>query len=459
MEGRGLICNLRYAPVAANFREKFVHNNVLFSLVQEVTEKLGDETWQNLMRQYVLGPLGMKSAWFAGPSMVAMRQGKTIADGAVHHAGQNYFLDSKTYDGLEMIAPAASLCMSARDMYQWFLFLLKEGAVETSRGSRQLISRETLQMLFQGIQARGQDGDPVTEGYRQPHVQASYTRTMNSLGFITGSYRGYEFVSQDGSLPGYQSLATIIPNKNMAVFFTLLGDEKPKNFVSKVLMNIVGLDMMLQEDTWIKPQKVCSLMDNLEQLHTKQKTSPLWKTRGPINDRPAEDYAQTYKNWAFGDVVVRHNISGNSYLTLEYGKMSYRLQRTNLQNDTFLMQAIEGPLWYSTNADWYRNHNNLYAIFAAAPVHTDEEDDDDDDDSEEDKDDEKHHMERVMNVTIAGFDSHSDPVFAINARRPAYERERRPNMECSAPSSQLSSPTILCVWAITLILSVSPLFR
>ena len=48
---------------------------------------------------------------------------------------------------------------------------------------------------------------------------------------------GNEFVSQDGSLPGYQTLATYIPDKRTGIYVAMLGDEKPKNFVAKVSYN------------------------------------------------------------------------------------------------------------------------------------------------------------------------------------------------------------------------------
>ena len=46
------------------------------------------------------------------------------------------------------------------------------------------------------LQPRGFDGDPITEGYKQPDIHASYVRTMNSLGFINGIYDG----NKDNSL-------------------------------------------------------------------------------------------------------------------------------------------------------------------------------------------------------------------------------------------------------------------
>ena len=57
---------LRYSPEVAGFREKYVHNDVLFSIVDEVTQKLGGESWQNLMKRYILGvciSVCIRSVW------------------------------------------------------------------------------------------------------------------------------------------------------------------------------------------------------------------------------------------------------------------------------------------------------------------------------------------------------------------------------------------------------------
>ncbi|GFS24660.1 hypothetical protein ElyMa_005162700 [Elysia marginata] len=124
------------------------------------------------------------------------------------------------------------------------------------------------------------------------------------------------------------------------------------------------------------------------------------------------------------------------------------------------MQVIGGPLWYSTNADWYRENKRIFAVFAVAHVHLDE-DGKELNDEDMDEEEEVRHVERVMNVTIAQFDSESNPVFSRlrNARPPYYERERRPNMKCSAPSSLLNSPAILALWVLALFPFAGSFFR
>ena len=118
------------------------------------------------------------------------------------------------------------------------------------------------------------------------------------------------------------------------------------------------------------------------------------------------------------------------------------------------MHVFDGPMWYSTKADWYKK--NLYAVFAAAQVRVDEDGNEVDEDEDEE---EVHYVERIMNVTVAGFDSQTDPVFAINPRRPYYERERRHSMECSAPSSLFNSPAIFALWVGALLSTVGTFLR
>ena len=56
--------------------------------------------------------------------------------------------------------------------------------------------------------------------------------------------------------------------------------------------------------------------------------------------RPLQDYAFSYRNWAFGVLDVKFNTSTNKdQLTLEYGKMKYRLQPTD-KNDTFRVRLV-----------------------------------------------------------------------------------------------------------------------
>ena len=109
------------------------------------------------------------------------------------------------------------------------------------------------------------------------------------------------------------------------------------------------------------------------------------------------------------------------------------------------MLAIDGPLWHSTNADWYHDKKKLFAEFAVERYRVEDDDDDDDEDEEE------KHVERVVNVTIAGFDRYTDPMFSRKAGRPYFEKEFNRDTECSAPGRLLNTPAIFTLGALALI--------
>uniref|UniRef100_A0A0B7A289 Beta-lactamase-related domain-containing protein n=1 Tax=Arion vulgaris TaxID=1028688 RepID=A0A0B7A289_9EUPU len=178
-----LVSNLRYTPRVAGFRDKFVYNEVLFSLINDVVKVLGGGSWHDLIKEHILTPLNMTSTIVLGPQYPTDRN---FVKGHVYYNKTSFTLEKDNYSGLELVASAASLCTTAEDMYKWLLFLLNNGQTD----NKVLIRKDALEATYMAIQSRGLDGDPVTQGYRQPQIPVSYSRDYNSLGWINGYYRG-----------------------------------------------------------------------------------------------------------------------------------------------------------------------------------------------------------------------------------------------------------------------------
>ncbi|XP_012941830.1 uncharacterized protein LOC101854816 [Aplysia californica] len=409
-----LVRRLVYAPRVAGFREKYVHNEVLFALIEDLIQELGGDSWQNLLQLHILQPLRMASTKVIGDT-----DDVDLANPAVSANGVPVIIDIDSHSGLEVIAPAAGLCTSADDMSKWFRFLLTSG-----RDSRneQLVRKEALEYTFKPIQSRGNGGDPVTEGYRKT---TSYFRDQNALGWIRGHYRGSPFISQDGSLPGYQSLSTILPDRRIAVHVAFSGGNSPRAFAAKTLLNIIALDHLMKDHSSSSDHNICDRLDDLEKQHPKVKKSSYPQASAYQGDRDLNDFAGYYRNYAFGDINIRFNESESEDLLMDYGMASYKLAPT-YENDTFAMIAQPGPLWYSTNTDMTRGR--LFAVFSTHPLDA----------------------ERVETVTIAGFDRNIDPQFSRDPQRPRVEGRSEPR--CGACN------IVLSVWCLA-VLSVSLFFR
>lgn len=348
--------NLRFAPEVAPFREENVFSEALFPLAEDAARALGQETWYTLMRQYIFGPLGMENAGFVH---LDAKDNAKLAVPVVSYSGKHAQVPLDAYKGQEIVAAASSICASSSDMSKWLYFILGKG--KNTKG-QQVVTEEALMETFKSVQSRNGE-DTWTSGFSQPAMQVSYTRDSNALGWIKGHYRGYPFVSQDGSLPGYESLTTILPKRNVGVFTAFTGDGGARAYAAKTLTNIFALDLLLHGQPWFDSSSVCKIMDKMVDTTRLTEIRPQYLARANEAARPLREYEGTYRDFGFGDVTVRRNDT-DQVLRLEYGEMGKYLLYPSQKNDTFIMQADQGPLWFSTHADEFRNKGPYSAVFS-----------------------------------------------------------------------------------------------
>ncbi|XP_076470841.1 uncharacterized protein LOC143300796 [Babylonia areolata] len=428
MDRYRLMQNLRFAPEVRQFRDETVYNEVLFSLAEDAARALGGETWYQLMRQHIFTPLGMSNAGFVHTDA---QDSSRVAPPYLKFRGNHHPVPWDAYKGQEVVAAATSVCASASDMSKWMHFILSGGK---TLNNQQLVREKAIQSTFTPVQTRANDLNPRTSGFTQPTTQVSYTRESNALGWIKGQYRGYSFMSQDGSLPGYESLSTILPSRQVGAFTAFTGQAGASAYAAKVLVNMFALDLLLHGEPWIEIEDVCDVMSKMTELTQEADSSatshyprPGYAGREDELIRPIEDYEGTYRNYAFGDVVVSRNESGK--LRLQYGEFGSYILHPSMQNDTFIMQATQGPLWYSTHVEEFRQKGPFLAIFS------------------------NHHndpSQRVETVTIPHFARDMDPEFSKN---PTPPRQQDVDHLCdSAPSLAPAVGLISAVLAVLILL-------
>lgn len=61
------------------FRETYTYTNIAFGLSTTISEKLGGKTWEDLVRQELFIPLGMRNSTFISETKV----GKDVAKGYI----------------------------------------------------------------------------------------------------------------------------------------------------------------------------------------------------------------------------------------------------------------------------------------------------------------------------------------------------------------------------------------
>lgn len=81
-------------------------------------------------------------------------------------------------------------------------------------------------------------------------------------------------MSQEGSLPGYESLITLLVDRKAGVFTAFTGDGGARAYAAKTLINTFALDMLLQGNPWVDSTSVCHVMDTMTDMTRRSEPHP-----------------------------------------------------------------------------------------------------------------------------------------------------------------------------------------
>lgn len=119
-------------PPASPYRGRFAYNNTMFTVAAAAASAVTGKSYDELMKQYVLGPLGMARS---GMTLAATKQ-KNVASPHAFQGGQPV---SVPYHPIVGAAAAGALNSSVRDMSKYVRMLMNDGEVDGHR----ILSPET----------------------------------------------------------------------------------------------------------------------------------------------------------------------------------------------------------------------------------------------------------------------------------------------------------------------------
>ncbi len=183
------------AKPTAKLREKFQYQNVMYSAAGEVAAKVQGRSWEQLVRERVFRPLGMKAS-----NLSAVETEKS-PDYAL---GYEYDADTKETRRRPMrdfpqVAAAGAINSNARDMAQWLRLMLGGGVYEGKR----LVSEKSFQELISPQMKITPDG-----------------RVSYGLGWFLRQWNGRKVAEHGGNIDGFNALVALMPDERLG--FVLL---------------------------------------------------------------------------------------------------------------------------------------------------------------------------------------------------------------------------------------------
>jgi CubicO group peptidase (beta-lactamase class C family) len=203
------------AKPTAKLREKFQYQNVMYAAAGEVVGRVENSTWEKLIGERILRPLGMKSS---NTSVAEMRKAKDFSHGYVYEDATKETRRVPTRD-LPAIAPAGAINSSARDMAQWLRLMLGGGTFEGKR----LVSEKNFEEL---IKPQMKIQGPVSYG----------------LGWFLRDWKGHKVVEHGGNIDGFNAQVALMPDQRLGfvMLTNVSASPLPASTMNTVWTNLVG---------------------------------------------------------------------------------------------------------------------------------------------------------------------------------------------------------------------------
>lgn len=315
---------LRDVPIKGEFRAQYAYDNILFGVAQLVIEQASGMSYEQFLRTRIFAPLGMGETRFNAD---AIKPGDNIATG---HAKFD-FKDLKPVPTLTWsnVSGAGGIYSSVHDLGKWMRVQLDGGVISgEGEDAERLFSAKRQKEMWSVLTPM-----PISE----PSVPELAATRPNFLGYGEGwvltDYRGSKLVYHIGGWPGMVSRLTLVPEKKLGVI--VLTSQEVGSAFNAITMRVLDAYLGAPKTDWVAAYAASV-------AKAQGKADDSWKKHVDARDAkskpslPLQDYAGTYRDPWYGDVVVSANGKG---LQMQFSKTAQLLgDLEHWQHDSFIVR-------------------------------------------------------------------------------------------------------------------------
>lgn len=315
---------LRDVPIKGEFRAQYAYDNILFGVAQLVIEQASGMSYEQFLRTRIFAPLGMGETRFNAD---AIKPGDNVATG---HAKFD-FKDLRPVPTLTWsnVSGAGGIYSSVHDLSKWMRMQL-DGGVISGEG-------EDAQRLFSAKRQKEMWSVLTPMPISEPSVPELAATRPNFLGYGEGwvltDYRGSKLVYHTGGWPGMVSRLTLVPEKKLGVI--VLTSQEVGSAFNAITMRVLDAYLGAPKTDWVAAYAASV-------AKAQGKADDSWKKHVDARDAkskpslPLQDYAGTYRDPWYGDVVVSANGKG---LQMQFSKTAQLLgDLEHWQHDSFIVR-------------------------------------------------------------------------------------------------------------------------
>ena len=274
---------LRDVPLTGGFRERYAYDNILYTVAGEVVGRVSGVPWSTFVQTRLFAPLQMTSCSTSSAEARALPT-------AIQHSRVPGGAPVRRDDIKVSEDPAGSISCSVRDVAKWTQFQLGDG---TLADGTVLMTDERLREMHKPVVALG------PPNFLRRLAGAHFNDV--ALGWFTLDFAGTIAVEHGGLGAGGITSMILLPEKEAAVV-VLVNDLVPAHFLSHQIADMIARGDKASD--WIG-----YVVEGEKRRAARAAEQTAQASQPPANATPPAhalaDYAGTYRDPWYGDVVVR----------------------------------------------------------------------------------------------------------------------------------------------------------
>ena len=336
-----VVHRLRFLKPKTSFRSEFAYDNVLYIVAGQLIEEVTGSTWESFVRENLLKPLDMRETTAEGPERFettnrAMPHART--SGPVRGMGPQIMLDERD-ELARNAAPAGGLASSASDMASWLRMQLAHGALPDGT---QLLSKETLSEIWQPVMVQ-----PISKLPSElAATQASFD--TYALGWEVRDYRGEKIIWHAGGVLGFQSVAVLVPGRNVG--FSIEINSEDSDILFGLMYELLDHYIGLPTQDW--PTKYAAYTKERQNEALAQLAGTTTRDANARASVLSQNLVGRYRDDWYGDIRITQQGEDLAIDFLSTPRMNGRLE--HWQYDTYITQFTDTtiePAYVTFNFD------------------------------------------------------------------------------------------------------------
>ena len=274
-----VIARLPHLESNKKFRSAWQYNNAMFGVAGFVAQTISKQSWESLVAERILKPLGMKQTYFS----IKETQKREVAYPYEFWEGQVQRIAMRD---IRNMIPAGGLNSCLEDVVLWLKMQMNGGRYN----NKVLIEPATLNEMH-------------TPQFAMPPLigMPEVTPVGYGLGWNVLDYEGHPVISHSGYVDGFSNYIAFLPEDNIGIVVLTNVD---KNLLAQIL-TYEACDRLLNlpMHNWhqVKLKQIAMLYEAQKEAKGKRL---LLKKQGTTPAHALEDYLGEYEHPAYGTAKV-----------------------------------------------------------------------------------------------------------------------------------------------------------